>query len=58
MTSIRAGLSTVFPYMAPDNNNQFFGKELAREYVVNRSHEDAVKSYGPWTPTGRPLKGK
>jgi hypothetical protein len=47
-----------FPYMAPDNNNQFFGKELAREYVVNRNdHQDAVKSYGPWEPTGHPLRG-
>lgn len=53
------GLSTAFPYMAPDNNNQFFGKELAREYVVNRNdHTDAVKSIGPWNPKSKPLKVK
>lgn len=45
------GLSTAFPYMAPDNNNRFFGGEIAREYVVNRNnHPDAVKTYKPWDP--------
>ena len=40
-----------FPYMAPDNNNQFFGREIAREYVINRNdHEKAVKTSGSWTP--------
>lgn len=50
-------LCTVFPYMAPDNNNRFFGKEIAPEYVINRNDDErAVKSYGPWTPTQKPLK--
>jgi hypothetical protein len=45
------GLSMAFPYMAPDNNNQFFGAEIAEEYVVNKNdHDDAVKTYRPWTP--------
>lgn len=45
------GLSMAFPYMAPDNNNQFFGSEIAREYVINRNDNvKAVKTSGPWAP--------
>lgn len=53
------GLSTVFPYMAPDNNNRFFGGELAREYVLNsNNHPNAVKTYTAWKPrTAKPRTG-
>lgn len=29
------GLSVVFPYMGPDNNNRFFAREIARNYTLN-----------------------
>lgn len=32
-------LSMVFPYMAPDNNNAFFGKFIAHHFIVNKTRE-------------------
>ncbi len=36
------GLSIAFPYMAPDNNNQFFRTEIAPHFTLNGA---GVKSY-------------
>ncbi len=33
----RNGLSIAFPYMAPDNNNAFFSKEIAPYFTLNRA---------------------
>ena len=38
----RDGLSIAFPYMAPDNNNQFFAKDIAPRFTLNGA---GVKSY-------------
>ncbi len=35
------GLSTVFPYMAPDNNNSLFGDLIAKFYIANRNRAAA-----------------
>jgi hypothetical protein len=42
------GLSMVFPYMAPDNNNAMFGDKVAPEFIVNKNR-GAAKS-GKWDP--------
>ncbi|MEQ1567024.1 MAG: hypothetical protein ABMA64_15400 [Myxococcota bacterium] len=42
------GLSTAFPYMAPDNNNEFFGSLVAPYFLANRT-AGASKSTG-YTP--------
>jgi len=42
------GLSMVFPYMAPDNNNNMFGDKVAPEFIVNKNR-GAAKS-GTWVP--------
>ena len=43
------GTSIAFPYMAPDNNNQMFGDQLAPSFVVNHNRA-AVKTRGTWPP--------
>lgn len=39
----RNGLSVAFPYMAPDNNNAFFSREIAPYFTLNRA---GAKSWG------------
>lgn len=37
----RNALSMAFPYMAPDNNNSFFGDLIAKFYILNRNRSAA-----------------
>lgn len=41
------GLSVAFPYMAPDNNNRFFGWQLALRFILNQNRT-ASKTVIPW----------
>lgn len=45
----RNGTSVAFPYMSPDNNNNWFADQLAKEFILNKSRATA-KSDGPWQP--------
>lgn len=45
------GLSMAFPYMAPDNNNAFFGDQVAKDFIVNKNHK--ASKAGHWTPPAR-----
>ena len=42
-------LSMVFPYMAPDNNNAFFG-ELFAPYFITNNTASAAKNFTPYQP--------
>jgi hypothetical protein len=44
------GLSMAFPYMAPDNNSQFFGDQIAPKFIVNKNADAAKKLGGNWSP--------
>ena len=41
------GLSMAFPYMAPDNNNMFFGDQIAKFFIMNEAR-DASKAPKNW----------
>ena len=41
------GLSMAFPYMAPDNNNMFFGDQIAKFFIMNEAR-DASKTGRGW----------
>lgn len=41
------GLSMAFPYMAPDNNNMFFGDQIAKFFIMNEAR-DASKTGTGW----------
>lgn len=41
------GLSMAFPYMAPDNNNMFFGDQIAKFFIMNEAR-DASKAPKDW----------